>query len=275
MSIMKRFIDNQLFNEFQSDFQFLFTMIRKSCGELDLRLRDNYFNLYYKGNSLAKVIIKKGRYTVIIHSSFVKGVYDGDPRIPAPMVKNSYSYFTLTNKILHPFFQVKSLKMMASNIKVVNNGEEITYEQMLITDNLENQDIVIIDRQITETSLNRRRLDLLGLKHEGANKYAFLILEVKLGNNTELSGKVAKQLDFYIKHVDQNFDDWKRNYELVYGQLNQLGIYPNLVHKKIEIIRPVVGSVIVVSYSGIAKSAISTLKSNYPEIIVKQILLSL
>jgi hypothetical protein len=267
---MKRNIDVQLFPQFQRDFEFLFDRIRKSDGELDLRLRDNYFNLYYKGNSLAKVVIKKNNYDVVIHSSFVKNTFSVDKRIPKPKEVNNYYKYTLTDNDLRQFFQIKHLNSLASNIKTVNNGEEITFEQMLITDNLQNPDIIIIDRQITETKLNRKRLDLLGLERVSNSEYRFLVLEVKLGNNKELTSDVGGQLKYYVDHIDREFDNWKNAYELVYAQIMQINIYPHLAHKGIKIVRPVKGRVVVGSYSGMARVAINELKLSYPLIDLKQ-----
>ncbi|NLI11422.1 MAG: hypothetical protein GX425_02060, partial [Peptococcaceae bacterium] len=40
-----------------------------------------------------------------------------------------------------------------SRIKAINNGEEITFEQMIITDNMDREDLIIIDRQVTDEQL--------------------------------------------------------------------------------------------------------------------------
>ena len=64
---MKRYLDATNFGKFANDFQFLFKIIKNSGYELDLRLRDNYFNIYYKGNSLAKVEFLYRGYKITIH----------------------------------------------------------------------------------------------------------------------------------------------------------------------------------------------------------------
>lgn len=272
---MKRHIDQSLFNQFKTDFQSLITKVKNSNGELDLRLRDNYVNLYYQGNSLAKIEIRKGYYMVSIHRLFADTVFIKDTRNPVPTCHSSYNCYKVLPFQVKVFFQAKNLQKLYSNIKKVNNGEEITFEQMLITDNLANNDIIIIDRQITETSLKGRRLDLLALKSLGSNDYQFLVLEVKLGNNKDLNLAVGNQLNFYIQHITSNFNDWKSAYETVYCQLEQLSIYPNFQHKSIKILPPVEGRVIVGSYSGIAKRAINNLKQNFSTLSVKQITLPL
>lgn len=266
---MKRYIDNKLWDQILKDFQFLFKIINQLQGEFDLRLRGSYFNLYYKGNSLAAVKPQKNGYEIVIHEKFARDVFDQDKRIATPVRSGSYFRYWIEPKLLHPFFQANHLKKLGSNIKKVNYSEEIMFEQMLITDNMNNQEIIIIDRQVTETAL-KNRLDLLALINVGGNTFRFLVLEVKLGNNKELREKVGYQLNSYITHIEKHFDTWKQNYEMVYQQLKQTGIYPRWVHDQIEIIKPVDGWVVVGHYTGIANSAIVMLKNKCPGIVVKQ-----
>ncbi len=266
---MKRHLTNLLNQKFQKDFKFLFKLIKQLQGELDLRLRGTYFNIYYKGNSMAAVRFKNDRYEIKIHEKFARDVFDKDKRIATPERSGSYFRYLIESKLLHPFFQAKHLKKLGANIKKVNYGEEIMFEQMLITDNMDNQEIIIIDRQVTETAL-KNRLDLLALINVRENKFRFLVLEVKLGNNKELEGKVGTQLNGYINHIENHFDTWKHNYEMVYQQLKQTGIYIKWVHDQIEIVKHVEGWVVVGHYSGIANHAIKKLKMNFPNIVVKQ-----
>ncbi len=272
---MKRYIDNPLWNQIQKDFKFLFQSITKSNGELDIRLRDQSFNIYHRGNSLASVCFsnKKAVYIIEINSKFSDGVFDKDIRIigckTSPNGAAVSKYFVPVT-LLHPFFQEKYLKKLVSNIKKVNYSGELVFEQMLITDNLYNSQLLIIDRQVSETALNRKRMDLLGLQHVKDNKFHFVVLEVKLGNNKELKSDVGIQLNDYINHIEKNFIDWKLNYEVVYKQLKQLCIYPNFTIDQIEIVDPVEGWVVVGHYSGIANQSIAKLKLLYPNIVVKQ-----
>src|SRR3990172_7398062 len=57
--------------------------IIKSGFEYDMQIREDYFNLYYKGNSLAKVMCKYAReskYEVRINKSFYEDNFlDNDP----------------------------------------------------------------------------------------------------------------------------------------------------------------------------------------------------
>ncbi|HOO51011.1 MAG TPA: hypothetical protein PLK94_06975, partial [Alphaproteobacteria bacterium] len=219
------------------DFGFLFKkngILEKSNGEMDIYLRDGYFNIYYKGNSLAKIVFAPNdSYRVSINrrfflSSDLNPPYSKasqDQRImncktPSKSQKAQYEYFLLPKALLHPFFQMKYIKEFCSNIKKVHNSEELIFEQMLITDNITDNaadKAIIIDRQITEKGMSER-MDILALKHRRDHLYYFSVIEVKLGNNKELNGQVVSQIDGYVKRIASKFPDYKDCYEKVYEQ---------------------------------------------------------
>lgn len=276
---IKRYFDDDLFNKVKSECQFLIRMIKNSKGEYDLRLRDNYFNLYYKGNSLAKVRRVRDNYNIDIHKKFVTDE-NGKPNVfedkffsPKNKSKN-YWNFRIKPSELHKFLQAKHLKRLASNVKRVNFGEEIVFEQMFITDNSGREDFFIIDRQVTETSMKRKKMDLLALKQVKDNKYSFVVIEVKLGNNPELEDKVAHQLEEYMGQIDSdsNFESWKDCYQKNYKQFKELGLFDRPPYDTIEIIRKVHGVVLVGWHTGIADEAVRTLRENHPgiKVILKQ-----
>ena len=76
---------------FLRDFAFLFRHICREQGELDLRLRNNYFNIYHRGNSLAKVtrVRDGGSWEVEISSQFADGELC-DPRFAEPERRGAY-----------------------------------------------------------------------------------------------------------------------------------------------------------------------------------------
>ena len=164
----------------------------------------------------------------------------------------------------------KYLKGICQNINKVSSSGELMFEQMLITDNLNREDVFFIDRQITETSLNKKRMDLLALKRTSNNKYHFLLIEVKLGNNQELREDVGVQLNQYLKHINNNFDAWKQCYEKNYQQVKETNIFKKPDFKKIEIVNKTKGEVAVCGYSGVGKEYLENLKRTYPKIKVKQ-----
>jgi len=267
---MKRYFDEGKFIRLCQDFKFLAQKINDSEGELDLRLRDNYFNLYYKGNSLAKVTSRKKDYEVAIHKKFIKSIFDDDKRftIKRPS-KADYCYIYTGSDLLPSLFQEKHLNKLCSNIKEEHYSEEITFEQMLITDNMDRKDLLIIDRQVTETRMPGK-LDLLALKQKNGNNFYLQILEVKLGNNKELKEDVGEQLDRYVQYIVSHIGDWGRCYEEVYKQMKELGLLRQLPWDRIKIIDEVKGYVVVGGYSGIAKNMLNNLKIQYPKLEIKQ-----
>ncbi len=140
---------------------------------------------------------------------------------------------------------------------------------MLITDNRDREDLILMDRQVTDTQLNGKRMDLLTLKQIQGEKYQFLVLEVKIGNNTELKAQVAHQLRTYIRHVDDHFQGYKYCYEKQYVQKKKIGIIEEPAWDEIEITPGASGMIAVGGYSGIAEEQIEILKKNYPELIVQ------
>lgn len=267
---IKRFCSDENFERVKKDFQFLTKFIQSSCGEYDLSIRENYFNLYYKGYSIGKIEPKRDKtYMVSIHSNFLSGTKADNAKYYKSK-KSSGQYFILrleTNH-LHPFFQIKHLNEFASNVKKEPSGE-IGFEQTIITDNLNRNSIIMIDRQITDTELEGKRLDLLALKKVDENKYKFQLLEVKLGNNNELKDAVAKQLEEYVNHVKEHFVEYKECYEKQYIQKKGLGLIIQPTYKEIEIVEPVEGLIIVGGYSGMAHPKIKTLKAAYPNLEIK------
>ncbi len=277
---IKRFFDDDNFSRMQSDLNFLLKTINNSNGEFYLALRDNGFNFYYKGNSLAKVSFENPQkgYTVQIHKKFFSDTRaDKDTRFSMSKKDLAGGYVSLAVKSdqLQPLFQKKYLDEFCSRIKAVNNGEEITFEQMIITDNMDREDLVIIDRQVTDEQLRLKRMDLLALKQVESRKFGFLVIEVKLGNSPELSEKVAEQLDFYVSHIRNQFYEYKYCYEKNYCQQKKLGLFSKPSYERIEIMPQISGCVVVVGYSGVAQAQINNLKRLHPALSVKRLKLDL
>lgn len=268
MSIERYFTDNY-FDRVKKDFKFLVTIVNNSMGEYDLSIRENYFNLYFKGYSIGKIQPTRNKsYRITIHKKFINDTDADDQKLFEISKKpnNAYWSINLTSKQLHPFFQKKHLTQFASRVNNEPYGE-LAFEQAIMTDNLHRSDIIIIDRQITDNELKRKRLDLLALKQIKGTEYHFLLLEVKLGKNPELKGQVKSQLEGYIKHVDSHFKEYKKCYEVHYTQKVGLGLIKE--PRNIEIIKPVIGQILVGSYSGIANESIGKLIATYPNLSVK------
>jgi hypothetical protein len=266
---MQRYFSDENFERLQEDFHFLGRIFRSFKGELDLSLRENYFNLYFRGNSAARVTFESNdNYRIYIHEKFYPQSLEMDGRFSFTTSRN-YRVIETTSELLHPLLQKSRLDEIYSKIKKENYSEELTFEQMLITDNLERKDLILIDRQVTDTKLNRRRMDLLALKQKRKNQYQFLVLEVKMGNNPELKDKVARQLSVYVDHINENFLAYKSCYEKHYSQKKIMEIIEQPGWKTIEIVPDVQGMIIVGGYSGIAKERIDGLQANYPNLKIK------
>ncbi len=262
----------------KADFAFLLKIVSASKGELAIALRGKYFNIYYRGNSLAKVAFRAdGSYLVELSDKFYcgsKAALDGRFTNMAK-TKNGRVSIILQTGLLHPFFQKEHLLDFCQLIKKRNYCEETTFEQMFIADNA-CSDWFIIDRQVADAHFSGQ-MDLLGLRQlePGCTLYGFEILEVKLGNNPELTGKVAQQLQSYVDHLTKQFDSYKACYEKVYLQLKALELLPTPAFDSIEITGQVKARIIVVGYSGIGASAIQELIKASPSILVHQLTLRL
>ena len=273
MPAIKRYLSDKNLKRFKTDFKNLIKIVNNSNGELDIAIRANYLNIYYKGNSLAKISFKApDKYKVKIHKKFFEGTTADAPEF-YEKVAESNSYMSLilsTEKPPRRFLQKKHIDQFCSKIKKVNYGEEIVFEQALITDNLERDDLIIIDRQISDKKLKRKRMDLLALKQVEANWYCFLVIEVKLGNNPELKSDVSIQLNGYIDHIGKYFSDYQNCYEKQFEQKRKMGLRNFSSFESIKIERPVKGMVVVGGYSKIAQNSIADLKQQFPNLQVKQ-----
>jgi len=265
---IERYLNDDNFSRIETDFKFLIKQIVASKGELGLEIRNNYFNVYYKGNSLAKISFKDNEvYEIKIHEGFYDGTAASkDTRFPSSTPKSHYHSLQINRDLIHPFFQQKYLDEFMANIKKRGWGEEVTFEQQIITDNMKREDLIIIDRQVTDNII-KGRIDLLALKQIEGNRYSFLVIEVKLGNNVELQNEVAEQLNAYVKHVKDNLVAFSGCYQKQYSQKKRMGLL-DVPHESIEIDGDVEGCVVVIGYSGLAENKIKALKNNHPNINV-------
>lgn len=267
--MIHRYFSDENFDRLRDDFQFLIKILKSFKGELVFSLRDNYFNLYFCGNNAAKVTFKpNGKYGIYIHEKFYPRSLKTDDRFSDTLL-GDYRVIETTSELLHPLLQKSHLNEIYSKIKRENYSEELTFEQILITDNLDREELILIDRQVTDTQLNQRRMDLLALKQTQGRQYQFLVLEVKMGNNLELKNKVARQLGTYVDHIDEHFLAYKSCYEKHYSQKKIMGIIGKPDRDTIEIVPNVQGMIVVGGYSGIAKEQIEILNTNYPKLKVQ------
>ena len=265
MSIIRRgFADKNVFAQVINDFQFLVEKIKKSGYEYNLELRKNYLNLYYRGNSIGKIEwqLRNKRYKIEINKKFLKnngnlGDFNGKENN-----SNNYVKFYLKNKQLKSFYNKDNLKFLFKNVREVGYKEEITFEQILMADNMNRKDFIIIDRQISEHNCNKP-MDILALKKNDNGNYQFCVIEVKLGNNPELKDKVYNQISGYIERIKNNYDAYTKCYTKVYNQKKQLKIFDDNMPVNIEIeANKVLGLIVVGGYMHIAEQYIQELEEH-------------
>lgn len=261
-----------------TDFKFLIRMVSNSGNEYSIQLREEYFNVYYKGNSLAKVTPRRGSmYWVEIHQKFLCGKVfewlskysDNKPHRQDNGTK-AYIRFVVEKEHLHRFLQKKHVQRLSRSIERLNYGEEISFEQVLITDNPATSNFIIIDRQIADHKM-KAQMDLLALSRpSGEGSFHFVVIEVKLGNNPELRSRVGEQLNGYVKHVQEYIQDYISCYQRNYEQKRQMGLLADDLPAAIKISARVEGLVVVGGYSQIADKALSELAIHWSKIKVKQ-----
>jgi len=252
----------------------LVRLINSSSGEYSLQLRDDYFNIYYQGNSVAKVEPNKnGTYIASIHREFVGAKpehlleqldeYSLNKHTTDLESTNKYFRFRIKARDLSAFFQRSHLNRISSKIRAVHNGEEITMEQVIVTDNEPSRDFIIIDRQVADHS-NWSRIDLLALKRDPTNKFHFVVIEVKLGRNPELCEKAGEQVSNYVQRIRDNMDAYIACYQLNYCQKKDLGLFKEDMPDCIEIntdTASVKGLVVAIGYSQLAQKNIKSLNT--------------
>ena len=272
-------------------------LINSSGGEYSLQIREDYFNIYYRGNSVAKVELPRtgDTYVVSIHKRFLvenwweshatgaslePGLKDLERFPNRRSADSKYQAFAVEGDELYWFFQKSHLERLGRNIRRVNAGEETALEQLVMTDNPPQQDFIIIDRQVGD-HVSRAQMDLLALTRRGTDApFHFLIMELKLGRNKELEGPVASQLEDYIARIRSNYGDYVRCYKLNYQQKWDMGLidprqYPDAPTPAQVTIDPnsesVEGIIVVGGYSQIGLKAIAKLRREYPNVRVLQL----
>lgn len=257
--IISRYLSDDSLKAVRGDFEFLITKVKESGHEFDLQIRDDYLNLYYKGNSIGKISYHPRRevYSITVNVQFLS---DGQKNRFPRGLNSCNAPFILERNELHPFYSSKNLLIMSQKVKDVGFQEEIVFEQMLMSDNLGREDIVIIDRQVMDRN-SSTKMDLLALKLNKAGSYQFCVIEVKLGNNVELCQDVYDQLEGYKQRIEDHFEDYRKSYIKNVQQKQILGLLRNDL--RIKIVPGVLGFIVVGGYSGVAERSIQKLKQCY------------
>lgn len=114
---IKRYFNDQQFHRIQHDFAFLFPMLGDFKGETELAFRENYMNLYYRGNSAAKIRVKQNEcYEISINNKFYPESMKKDQRFK-PIPSENYQVLLVKPDLLHPLLQKRYLNDIFSKLK--------------------------------------------------------------------------------------------------------------------------------------------------------------
>jgi len=185
-------------------------------SDLTLEIRDNYINIYYKGNSLLKLTESThGRYKVDIHEKFRDGL-----DIPLDFIDQETTARFLNN-----------IPLLKENvIRYGKHSLEIEYEQMVIrANNFEprnNSEYFIIDRQYV---VGKQRFDLAGIfwdrkSRRKGQEVALCFIEVKFALNQDIS-EVNNQLKRYYEAIRSKAGNIAEEGETIFRQKLELGLY--------------------------------------------------
>jgi hypothetical protein len=201
--------------------------------DLDLQIRANYLNIYYKGNSLLKLSeIKPGEYRTQVHDKFLRGC-----SIPEALIDDrTTSIFIQTI----PYLKENILKYGRSSI-------ETEYEQMIIRANNDeprnNCEYFITDRQYAGPS---ERFDLTGFywsrnKRRRGDIVFPCLIEIKYGLNPDIQD-VHKQLNRYYEFVACNPAAVAQEAEMVFKQKLEMGLFHRQPKERLAAMKTVVFS---------------------------------
>ena len=274
--IRRYFADPCVLKKVTREFRHLIRAINTSRGEYTLQLREDSFNVYYRGSSLASVRPTGERYSVRIHRRFLEGPvlerlsqYSDGPPFGGTGDSASDIRFYVQPVHLPRFFRSEHMRAIASNIAMVNYSEELAFEQVLMTDNPPSETLIVIDRQVADHAWNRQ-MDLLALARDSASgPFYFLVIEVKMGKNPELREKVGQQLTDYMGHIRENMEDYVDCYRMNYRQKKSMGLLGAAFPDDVEVEERVEGLVVTGGYSLRSEEATKKLLCEHPGVRVQ------
>lgn len=193
--------------------------------DLYVALREDYVNVYHRGQSMARVEFAQEPRTgvpvsrVVLHGKFAGHILPGEcTRLPG---RDDYRCGRLergevvSSEIVVRAKQgveawFKREEALAPHRAALDFHREIEAESAILKCSRPSPRFFFIDRQIADHVLaedlpagmeHRPRMDLLALEQISGAEYRMVLIELKLPNNTDLSGKVAKQVSDYLAHL--------------------------------------------------------------------------
>src|SRR5680860_793387 len=249
--------------------------------ELAVELRaPNKLSIYDRGIRLAELTFLSGnKYRVRTNIKFIEGTALGRHDEIYYVTTGSEAVFAVPARGMHSLLQKKHLQQMRARIRDVNYKEELQVAHMIAAYTSMGKDVVVIDREVGDSApqLPGQRLDLLALQQVEGDRYRFLAIEVKLGNNPELDEEARhrvgartgpEQLEGYVAHIDQHFNDYADCYQRNVEQKSQLGLLSSWATAP-PIINDTKGLLVVVGYMGMAEDHLQKIKQEHPNLWLK------
>ena len=194
--------------------------VLRACRDigLDVRLRDNYLNLYFRGRSLARIVgCRRGPAKLEIHHKYVVADRIGDRT-----GRRSGDYCAFYVDAVFAEVYAAHLDTMIKRASRYAGPEE-DVELRLLKRNDSTAAVCCFDRQI-QVPGTRRTLDLMGFLADEVP--ALVAIEVKRYPDLRIQ-YVPRQLHEYLKILDPTQeglrDDVARSYRRVGEQLRTLG----------------------------------------------------
>ena len=185
--------------------------------DLDLEIRENYLNIYYKGNSLLKLDEQaSGQFRVDLHPKFAAGLM-----LPTHLMDEA-----TTSGFLQGIPALKE--------RIIQYGQsslETEYEQLLIrANNLEqrtNSDYFVVDRQYAVSSIGR--FDLTGFvwQRQGRKRgqeVPLCFMELKYALNPDIQN-VHEQISRYYESIKADASALAEEVQGVFRQKLALGLF--------------------------------------------------
>jgi len=242
--------------------------IIESDHDMNVQIRGNYLNIYYKMNNALKIVLKNrdavacqthykfnpfaGRRRGLKNNYITLIVQDG--YLVGPRSNNRYQYTI-------DIFSKNNLRLLKRKIRPFV-GNEKSYQSQLVYDNRK----TILDAEIAfnekgekdfpgEKKKQRTRIDLLN--YDKRNK-KIVAVELKMVENKELyNGSIQKQLEKYTLFLTNHEEKIKTAYEDSTKTKMALGLLPkdsvlwNADFKNVEIVKKPLLVVVCHSQKGI------------------------
>ena len=183
--------------------------------DLDFQIRNNYINIYYKGNSLLKLTeVSPKKYKVDIHPKFIGS-------IPIPDLVDEKSAKVFINRI--PDLKENIIRHGVTSL-------EVEYEQLIIRANnnekRNNSEFFVIDRQYATPG---GRFDLTSIfwkrnKRKSGQIVPLCFMEIKFALNQDIKD-VHNQIDRYYNEIKKNTDYIAKEAGVILRQKLELGLF--------------------------------------------------